>query len=111
MGKDYEASLYGGTPPHNGTDTSKAAAEKAKPKAKTVRQQLFELIAAAGPQGMTADEVGSSTGRPAQSVSARLKELQELGLIKDSGRRRDTRYGRAARVYVLTNTAKQGKLL
>lgn len=95
MTGQYE--LYDGTLPHvAGSDTSLAAANDAKRSAGRKRAQIKALIQATP---MTCDAVEDLTGWPHQSVSARIRELVQLGEITDTGRRDLTRSGRKARVY------------
>ena len=84
-------------------DTSREAAEKAKPNAGKQREEIFWAIQAAANykfKGCTADEISELLKLPAQSVSARINGLHKDGYIKDSGERRKTRYGRNAIVWV-----------
>ncbi len=88
---------------HDAGDTSREAAEKAKPHAGKQRQLIHFWIKWAGKseaKGMTADEISTLLLLPAQSVSARINGLHKDGHIADSGLRRKTRYGRNAIVWV-----------
>ena len=88
---------------HNAGDTSREAAEKAKPNAGKQRELIHFWIKWAGKseaKGMTADEISTLLLLPAQSVSARINGLHKDGYIKDSGARRKTQYGRNAIVWV-----------
>lgn len=93
---DYK--LYGGTPPHVEGDTSTEAAHKIKPKVNRLQQQVLEVIRAA-PDGLTCDAVEARLEGRHQTISARVRELVQLSLIFDTGRREKTRSGRRARVY------------
>ena len=89
---------------HDAGDTSREAAEKAKPHAGKQREEIYFAIQAANNykfKGMTADEVALVLNMPAQSVSARINGLHKDGYITDSGLRRKTRYGRNAIVWVV----------
>jgi hypothetical protein len=92
-------------PPYvRGSDTSKAAAESMIVSAASLRGRILALIAEivwARGGGWTCDEVEIFTGLKHQTVSARIRELCQLNIIKDSGRRRKTRSNRDARVYVV----------
>jgi hypothetical protein len=93
-------------PPHNGTDTSQAAAV-------SVAEHLPRLeglvMTAIGPlysdgtpkdiHGATCDEVEWHTGLSHQCASARINALARRRLIRDSGQRRPTRSGRKAIVW------------
>jgi len=88
---------------HDAVDTSREAAEKAKPNAGKQRELIYFWIKWAGKseaKGMTADEISTLLLLPAQSVSARINGLHKDGYIKDSGARRKTQYGRNAIVWV-----------
>lgn len=88
---------------HDAGDTSREAAEKAKPNAGKQRELIHFWIKWAGKseaKGMTADEISTLLLLPAQSVSARINGLHKDGYIKDSGARRKTQYGRNAIVWV-----------
>ena len=87
--------------PHNGTDTSRAAAESMVPHVAGMEKDILGLIRLRGRGGCTCDEMECLTQIPHQTASARIKGLADKGLIKDSGARRKTRSGRAARVYVV----------
>jgi hypothetical protein len=86
--------------PHNNTDTSRAAAQAAAPKAPGRREIIFQLIAGRGSDGMTNDELVVATGWLIQSVCPLVNSLKKARLIRDSGLRRATRAGRAAIVWV-----------
>lgn len=101
-------------PPHNGTDTSRLAAESVREHVPLMREKVLAVIRAAGEVGVTTDEVEVQMGRSHQSVSPRIKELREAGLIdvvwdwspEDADppvkhrRQRRTRSGRMALVYI-----------
>lgn len=92
--------LYGGTPPHvAGSDTSEAAARSIAPRAAQLREEVYRAIRACGVSGATCDQVESILDRRHQTVSARIRELVQLGRIVDTGQRRPTRSRRPARVY------------
>lgn len=52
----------------------------------------------------TADAVEAALNGRHQTISARVRELVQLGYLFDSGHRAATRSGRSARVYALTLT-------
>jgi len=87
-------------PPHNNTDTSLAAAESMRGRARTDENRVRSAFQAYGPDGLTADEVQDLLSLSHQNGSARVSTLARRGEIVDSGRRRKTRTGRTARVYV-----------
>jgi hypothetical protein len=95
-----EYTHYDGTPPHvAGDSTSHAAAEAIRPAAGTIRARVLELIRRTP---MTDDELETVTGLTHQCVSARRRELVLDDLVRDSGLRRKTRSGRAAKVWEAT---------
>ena len=81
---------------HNNTETSKDAFYKQLPKLKTRRQVVHEFIKA---QPSSNDQIAEELELVLSSVCARVRELQELKLIRDSGRRVTTKYGRSAIVW------------
>lgn len=82
--------------PHNGTDTSIAAAESMKPHVGRIQSDVLEMIKR---MPMTCDRVEQVLGLSHQTASARIRELRGLNLIKDSGRKAPTRSGRKAVVW------------
>jgi hypothetical protein len=90
-----------GVPYVRGSDTSETAAESMVGKVDTLRAQYLSYILAQGETGATCDEVESWSDDRHQTVSARIKELADAGKVKDSGRRRKTRSGREATVWIV----------
>jgi predicted transcriptional regulator len=90
-------------PPTNGTDTSRLAAESMHEDAGTLRGKVMDLLHK-HPEGLTTDEMEMILGLNHQTASPRVWELHKAGLIGDSGKRRNTRSGRLARVYRLLTT-------
>lgn len=82
--------------------TSRDAGARAFPRSATNRFRVLESIATGGPVGRTDDEVIVRTGLAHQSVGPRRLELLEGGWIEDSGRKRATRTGAQAIVWVLS---------
>lgn len=83
-------------------DTSRIAAltANATERPTVLVQAALAFVRNAGGTGATLDEWLAYTGLP-QSHSGRFTALKRAGLIRDSGRRRQTRAGRMATVYVL----------
>lgn len=85
--------------------TSRDAAEQIEPAAETLRRQVLHRLILLGSSGATDEELqmflvmNPSTERP------RRIELVEMGLVKDSGRRRRTLSGRNAVVWVAVEKA------
>jgi hypothetical protein len=74
-------------PPHNGTETSKAAAKKVAPHVSAMRAQVYDAICVAGPAGVTRSDIASATGIKKDTVNARCSELLTRGLVKQVGKR------------------------
>ena len=89
-------------PPFNWTDTSKAAAASMESETSTIRGRIYRYMESVGFAGITSDEVEERLNLRHQTAAARLTELwHTLHLIEDSGRRRPTRSGRNAIVFVV----------
>ena len=85
---DYESCNY--------TSTSKKALASVKPKIKTKREQVFDLIKL---NPLTNYQIADELEMPLSSVCARCHELQELNLVVDSGLKKKTKYGKDAIVW------------
>lgn len=94
-------------PPHNGTDTSKAAAERIKPHVGGMRLRILRALELAE-DGFNCDELEVLTGIKHQTCSARLNDLNTkfnpplavYRILEDgSTYKRPTRSGSPARVY------------
>ena len=85
---DYESANY--------TKTSQDALATIKPKIKTKREQVYDLIKL---NALTNYEIADELDMPLSSVTARCRELQVLNLLEDSGKRRETKYGKQAIVW------------
>ena len=85
---DYESANY--------TKTSQDALATIKPKIKTKREQVYDLIKL---NALTNYEIADELDMPLSSVTARCRELQVLKLVEDSGTRRKTKYGKQAIVW------------
>lgn len=104
--------VYGGEPPAQRSDTSRAAAARMRSRAPSLRMQILSLVRGKGDEGVTAEEAGSynaeQKGLPPDttacrlSAGARLTELRLGGFVADSGRRRKTRAGCSAIVFIAT---------
>jgi len=82
-------------PAHNFTTTSKDAWNSKKDKL-TKREQVYELLKL---NALSNYQIADELEMPLSSVCARCRELQLLGLIEDSGKRRETPYGKTAIVW------------
>ena len=96
---EYPA-LYGGAPPSVEQDTSAIAAASVRVPTHYMRSQVARYISVRG--GATCEEVEIGIGLRHQTCGPRIRELVQLGLVKDSGQRRPTRSGRGAIVWILT---------
>jgi len=89
-----------------GSDTSEMAARMVSNRAKVERAILDALrIAYTSPRfgpGLTDDQLEQVTKGLHQTVSASRRGLVLKGLVKDSGKRRATRTGRPAVVWIAT---------
>lgn len=81
-----------------GSDTSEAAAKSLNPKALSDLCQRICRYVAAHFNGVTSEEIQIALGLTHQNCSARTTELVLKGWLVDSGERRMTTSGRAARV-------------
>ena len=82
-------------PAYNYTETSKSAWINKKDKL-TKREQVYEFIKT---QSSTNYQIADELDMPLSSVCARVRELQLLEEIEDSGHRRETPYGKTAIVW------------
>jgi len=91
-------------PPHNGTLTSKAAAQEIKPSADTLRQRVYEYVALCGENGATREEVEIALEMSGSTVRPRVVELLNAGRIREVPETtRATEAGRQARILVATS--------
>ena len=88
--------------PHNGSETSRAAANSLTTVVSGMRAAVLDHIRACGDHGATADEIQSELDMRVQTCSARCNELRRAGLIFRDGRKRRTESGRTAFVYIFT---------
>ncbi len=89
----------------SGSETSKAAAEKAKPNAASQRARVLKLITEScwrDDPGLTDEEIQDRLGLTGNTQRPRRMELLKTGVVKDSGRTRKTKSGREAVVWVTT---------
>lgn len=75
---------------HAHTDTSRKAAEHSAPKL-TIRQQVRELFVQVN--HLTCEDVARMLQRPEISVKPRVTELKNDGFLRDSGKRREGKWG------------------
>lgn len=65
-----------------------------------VARQVYDCVVGAGAEGLLCEEVENKTGLRHQTVSARLRELVDAGLLRERPIRRPTSSGRKAAPYV-----------
>jgi len=65
------------------------------------RGQVLEALRQTNGEGLTTDELEDITGIVRDSGSGRFSELKRLGLVRDSGRKRPSKKGKPASVWVL----------
>ncbi len=82
-------------------DTSENALRSIDSIAQQVRMRVLREIAVRG--GLTCDEVEEILDMRHQTISPRVNELMNQGLISDSGLRRKTRSGHEAAVWIVAN--------
>ena len=79
------------------SDNSRAAADSFDESDLSRQKQLIMGCYHARQNGLTCDEIEVALGF--QTASARIRELVLNGFLVDTGRRRQTRSGRPARIY------------
>lgn len=82
--------------------TSKSAAELIDAGVKTIREQVFGIIANKGNYGATADEVAELLNLSSFTVRPRVTELYKQGKITRADTKRKNKSGLNAYVYVLS---------
>lgn len=88
-------------PPSQPTPTSEAAAQSVKgPVSGRQRNAVLNVLRTKGEHGATDEEIQTELGLNPSAERPRRIELQELGLVRDSGTTRQTRSGRSAVVWV-----------
>lgn len=86
--------------PHNGSPTSREAAQAIEPHAPSLRARVFEYLCSRGSQGATDDEMQVALSLAAHTQAPRRVELKEAGCVRNSGHKRPTRTGRNAIVWI-----------
>lgn len=85
---------------YSNATTSRDAAERVAPSAKAWREKIMQRLAALGAEGATADELVVFYGVQHNTIAPRLTELKSAGRIVHGGRRRPTRSGSLAIVWL-----------
>jgi predicted HTH transcriptional regulator len=87
---------YPKAPGYKAEGTSRTAAEKVRPQALSLRDQVLALLRDAA---LTADECAAKLDKSILSIRPRLSELLALGKIHDTGRTRANASGIRATVW------------
>lgn len=74
---------------HDAPDTSRAAAERVRPKVGTQRATVLNELYWTIDPGATDQQISERTGIPLNSVRPRRGELVKQGWVRDSGKRRN----------------------
>lgn len=85
---------------HQRADTSIDAAHALAPKLGRLQRMALGAIREAGWSGLTTDELATRLELERCSIQPRTTELKCKGQIRDSGRRRLTKYRRPATVWI-----------
>ena len=86
-------------------NTQTQAFVRIQPAAEQTRATIMVFAMNRGPYGLTADEVSETWHCPHNHTSPRIVELVRTGELVPAGRRRPTRAGRLAEVYVAAKFA------
>jgi hypothetical protein len=99
------ADIYPSSPGAAPVDTSREAAESLEGSVAGLRRVVLDGVRCYGHGlGATCEEVEDWLAMPHQTVSARLRELELLGLVVKTSDRRLNVSGRSARVYRIATT-------
>lgn len=97
MGDEYP--FYGGMPPHQRhSTTSRQAAILATPRTGKDRDRVHAYLKAR-PEGATDEEIQIDLHLQSDTERPRRRELQQDGLVVDSGRTRKTTHNRQAVIW------------
>lgn len=96
--------LFAPAPAHNGTASSRAAAEMAKPLASKTRTEILVLLAG-HPDGLTEEQIARTLGRRLAGVCGRVNELGNLGSVVALAAMGKTSSGRPAMRFVRADDA------
>jgi len=86
----------------NSPTTKRAAMVAIEPDRKRRRGKVLCFLASQGTHGATDEEIQTGLAMTGDSERPRRLELQRAGLVRDSGRVRNTAAGRAACVWQIT---------
>jgi hypothetical protein len=82
------------------SEASKEGARHINARRPTLLAMYHELVLAAGPDGITGDEIAEMTEGEAYLVRPRLTDLKELGKIVSKGERREGAHGVSVTIWV-----------
>lgn len=99
------ACFYPDEPGHRGIDTSIDAARSIDLSVGHLQRVALRAIRAAGPRGLTTNELATAVRIHRDSIQPRTSELRLRGLIRDSGARRPNPNGKNAIVWVAGGAA------
>lgn len=88
---------YPNSPGFKRDGTSRIAAKAMTPRAPTLRERILALLRSGA--CLTPDEAAARLGEPILAVRPRFSELSRLGLICETGERRQNDSGLRANVY------------
>lgn len=92
-----------GEPPSvAGSATSIAAAKQIEPVSGALRLAVYRFVKSCQSRGATDEEIQDALRMPASTQRPRRVELVQDGWVRDSNKKRPTRSGRAAVVWVIT---------
>ncbi len=83
----------------SGNETSRQAVVAVRSKANVLRERVYAFIQRQGEYGATDAEIEAATGMAGNTVRPRRGELEVQGRIRNTGRTRATKSGRAAVVW------------
>jgi hypothetical protein len=92
-------------PSSNAAATRRAAGVAIRPDARRLRARVLEYLVGRGPTGGTDEEIQSALGLSGDTERPRRRELQQAGLVVDSGQVRPTSSGRLAVAWIATAAA------
>lgn len=87
-------------PYQRNSETSRMAAESSRPRAPTDRAAILEYLLAQGEHGATNEEISEALRIKLQTVCPRMLELRGDVQVVKAGRRRATRSGSMAEVWI-----------
>lgn len=90
---------YPAVPGYKEPTTSKDAARAASSGAAALRERVYEVIRASGPEGLTADQAASLLSRSVLSIRPRVTELAKASRVTPTGARRANESGLKAKVW------------